>query len=369
MKKVFFVLAAALLAGAARAQEPARYPSFAGFETNGFWDNWEISIGAGINGAKGSDKKVGYDLTGSLTKWVHPVVGVRGALNAGQFKNTRADWRYLYANFDAMINFSNWAGGYRSDRVYYAVPFAGMGLMHSHYGNTFALDAGLLNKIRLCEQVDFNIELKALLAPNSITPGNVQGKFYALSATAGFTYRFNRRDWERQPAVAVYNVEDIRVYQQAAADAHAALHAANAENSRLSGELKTAQDAAARASAEAAAAKQAPVPAATALDPSTVILYRIGSAALSPEEKVRLNLQADLIKQGPKNQIYTIEGHADAQTGTAAVNQRLSVQRAKAVYDYLVSQGVNPDQLRYEGMGDTHNPYSSPVANRVAIIK
>ena len=109
--------------------------------------------------------------------------------------------------------------------------------------------------------------------------------------------------------------------------------------------------------------------AAEKLDPSTIILYKIGSSALTPEEKVRLDLKADLIKNGPKNQVYTIEGHADPQTGTAAINQRLSEQRAKAVYDYLVSKGVSPSQLRYEGMGDTHNQYKTPVANRVAIIK
>ncbi len=105
------------------------------------------------------------------------------------------------------------------------------------------------------------------------------------------------------------------------------------------------------------------------LDPSTIILYKIGTTTLTPEEKVRLDLKADLIKNGPKDKVYTIEGHADPQTGSAATNQRISEQRAKSVYDYLVNKGVNPKQLKYEGMGDNHNQYKSPVANRVAIIK
>ena len=84
---------------------------------------------------------------------------------------------------------------------------------------------------------------------------------------------------------------------------------------------------------------------------------------------MRLDLEADLIKNGPKDKVYTIEGHADPQTGSAAVNQRISEQRAKGVYDYLVNKGVNPKQLKYEGMGDKHNQYKDPVANRVAIIK
>ena len=369
MKKIFLVLATALFATSAWAQTPDKYPSFKGFVTNGFWDNWEISVGGGINGAKGGDHKLGWEINGSLTKWVHPVVGVRGMAEGGYFKNVLTDkWGYAYFHFDGMINFSNWAGGYREDRAYYAVPFAGMGVMHSRFGNTFAFDAGLLNKFRVCKQLDINIELKALLAPNSVAPANINGKFYALSATAGITYRFNRRDWERKPTGTLYSADEIRAYQQAIADGKSALDAAKAENDRLAKALKEAQDKA--AAAQAALANQpAPTHTAATLDPSTIILYKIGTSNLTTEEKVRLDLKADLIKKGPKDQVYTIEGHADAQTGSAAINKKLSEQRAKAVYDYLVSKGVNPSQLRYEGMGDQHNQYENPVANRAAIIK
>ena len=370
MKKIFAVMASALLVASAWAQTPEKYPSVKGFVTNGFWDNWEISVGGGINVARGADKKLGWEVNGSLTKWVHPIFGVRGMAEGGYFKNVKTDkWGYAYFHFDGMLNFSNWAGGYRADRAYYAVPFAGMGLMHSSQANTFAFDAGLLNKFRVCDALDINLELKALLSPRNIAPANtIGGKFYAFSATAGITYRFNRRDWDRKPVGTLYTADQIRAYQKAVDDANAAAAAANAEKARLAKELKDAQDAAARAAAELAAAKNAQVPA-TTLDPATIILYKIGTSSLTAEEKVRLDLKADQIKNGPKNQVYTIEGHADPQTGTAAINQRLSEQRAKVVFDYLVSQGVNPSQLRYEGMGDSHNQYKTPVANRVAIIK
>lgn len=395
MKKFFAVVVAALFAASAWAQEPAQYPSFAGFVSNGFWDNWEISAGAGPATAFSSGSnygsrgdRIGYEVNFALTKWLHPVVGLRGMLQGGKFSNFdpaygKQKWPYLFAHFDAMINFSNWVGGYREDRVYYALPYVGMGYLaanftndsqaanHAGSGQSFALAYGLLNKFRVCEALDIQLELKGLVAPARIAPSRMNGSYlYGLSATVGVAYRFNRRTWDRQPAV-VYTIDEIRVYQQAAADSNAALASANAENARLRNSLQSAQEAASKAAAEAAAAKSSTVPmtAAEKLDPSTIILYKIGSSALTPEEKVRLDLKADLIKNGPKNQVYTIEGHADPQTGTAAINQRLSEQRAKAVYDYLVSKGVSPSQLRYEGMGDTHNQYKTPVANRVAIIK
>ncbi len=397
MKKFFAILAATLFAASVWAQEPAQKPSFAGFVTNRFWDNWEVSVGGGFvttfsNGTNlgSTGDRMGYEVNVSVTKWIHPVVGMRAMLQGGKFANVdpeygKQKWPYLFAHMDAMINFSNWVGGYREDRVYYAVPYIGMGYMaanftddsqaknHAASGQAFTFAYGLLNKFRVCEALDINLELKGLFAPSRIAPSRLNGAYlYGLGATVGVTYRFNRRDWERRPAGTIYTADEIRAYQKAVNDSNAALAAANAENARLAKDLQEARTAAANArtaaQAEAAAAATA-LATSDLLDPSTIVLYKIGTTSLTPEEKVRLDLKADLIKNGPKDKVYTIEGHADPQTGTAAVNQRISEQRAKSVYDYLVNKGVNPKQLKYEGMGDKHNQYKSPVANRVAIIK
>lgn len=55
--------------------------------------------------------------------------------------------------------------------------------------------------------------------------------------------------------------------------------------------------------------------------------------------------------------------------GSAARNQKLSEARAKAVYDYLISQGVDAKQLDYKGLGSTVEPFSSPATNRVTITE
>lgn len=397
MKKIYASLAAVLFAASTWAQEPAQYPSFAGFVSNGFWDNWEISAGGGFttafsNGTNigSTGDRIGYEASFAVTKWVHPVVGMRLMLQGGKFSNYHPEygkqkWPFLFAHMDAMANLSNWIGGYRDDRVYYIVPYIGMGYMAANFtddshtknqaptGQAFAFAYGILNKFRVCEALDIDLELKGLFAPSRIAPSRLDGAYmYGLGATVGVTYRFNRRNWERRPAGTVYSAAEIRAYQQAIDKGNAALAAAKAENARLAQDLQSARSAAANAQTvalEATAAAATVVAAEDLLDPSTIILYKIGSTTLTPEEKTRLDLKADLIKNGPSNHVYTIEGHADPQTGTAAVNQRISEQRAKSVYDYLVSKGVKPSQLKYEGMGDKHNQYKSPVANRVAIIK
>ena len=100
------------------------------------------------------------------------------------------------------------------------------------------------------------------------------------------------------------------------------------------------------------------------------MFYDYGMSKLTSKDKTRLELMADLIKSGPKDRVYKIEGHADQQTGTAAGNKRVAENRAKSVYDFLVKCGVNPKQLTYEGKGNAANVYeNNQKANRAVIIK
>lgn len=400
MKKLILAFTlVAFAAASARAEDTPKKPSFAGFVSNGFWDNWEISAGlgggtalsnSGNSGALGD--RFGFEGNFSVTKWIHPVVGFRGQLQGGWFNNFDADrglmtWPYLFVHTDVLINASNWIGGYREDRAWYGVPFFGFGYMASNFtdrsqrenlagtSQTFAFTAGLLNKFRLSPAFDFNIELKGLLVSSEICPAAMNGSYlFGLSATAGITYRFNRRHWER--GVPGYTADDIRAFQDAVSAGNAALEAAKAENARLNDDLTAARNAAkaaeaaaaqaeAKAAAEAAAARNA-----NTLSPTSVILYDYSMSKLSSKEKTRLELMADVIKNGPKDRVYRIEGHADQQTGTPAGNKRVAENRAKSVYDYLVKCGVNPKQLTYEGKGNEANIYeNNQQANRAVIIK
>ena len=51
MKKLILILAVVAFATTAWAQETPKKPSFAGFVSNGFWDNWEMSLGGGVGTA------------------------------------------------------------------------------------------------------------------------------------------------------------------------------------------------------------------------------------------------------------------------------------------------------------------------------
>ncbi|MBQ3187621.1 MAG: OmpA family protein [Alistipes sp.] len=396
MKKILLICALGLMALTAGAQEVAKKPSFKGFVNNGFWDNWEVSLGGGMNYVGWNDlgfrnqtntgDNVGWVLEGSVTKWFNPVVGARlgmwgGRLNMSNGKGDAFGQDYLMPHFDGVVNLSNWIGGYREDRVYYAKLFAGFGVnitdVNEQDFTGFAFDAGLLNTVRLSPRFDLNLELRAVLSATKDMPMPIQeigGEYSQIySATLGLAYRFGKRDWER--GVPGYTADDIKAFQDAVAAGAAAAAAANADKAKLAKQLKDTQDALKAAQDDAAAAAAEAAKAKEALKNKSdnpfqsVILYDLGVSDLSSKERTRLELMADMIKNGPSDRVYKLEGHADKQTGTAEVNKRIAAARAKKAYDFLVSKGVNPDQLTYDSYGDTANPYNGAKANRVVVIK
>ena len=81
------------------------------------------------------------------------------------------------------------------------------------------------------------------------------------------------------------------------------------------------------------------------------IFFETGSAVLLPESKPELERLKRLLTDNPDLRVQ-INGHTD-DVGLASDNQRLSEQRAKAVYDYLLRAGIAAARLRYRGFGES----------------
>ena len=98
------------------------------------------------------------------------------------------------------------------------------------------------------------------------------------------------------------------------------------------------------------------------------MFFSKGKADLTQADKARLNLFAEGIKGVESN--FTIDGYADKATGSAKTNQSLSEKRAKAVMDYLVSQGVPASKLSINANGGV-DPifFNNDVLSRTVIIR
>ena len=86
------------------------------------------------------------------------------------------------------------------------------------------------------------------------------------------------------------------------------------------------------------------------------ILFALNKADLNAASKANLAKFASQMADMPETDI-TIYGHTD-NTGSDAVNERLSKQRAQSVLDYLKSCGISADRMTSEGMS-----YHMPVAS------
>lgn len=82
-----------------------------------------------------------------------------------------------------------------------------------------------------------------------------------------------------------------------------------------------------------------------------IINFSTGSAQIPAESQDFLNRSAVAFKAATPGTVIEIGGHTD-KTGDSAANLQLSQQRADAVRDYLVQQGVNPSMLVAKGYGD-----------------
>lgn len=98
------------------------------------------------------------------------------------------------------------------------------------------------------------------------------------------------------------------------------------------------------------------------------IFFKIGSAKIDDYGKVNIQLAAKILKANPDKK-YKIAGYADKATGSSSFNQKLSEKRAQAVYDALIAEGVNGNQLELVGFGGTDNMFGKDYLNRVVILE
>ena len=395
MKRIILVIAAVFTAAAAATAQTAKtgtdYENLRGpFLTNPFWDNWSVSMGAGVNALvrpstidgeeyKGFNKVTPLFQLGAA-KMLAPNYGVRLQGNYGKIKDYTSfagvytkeqkgtdkymlDFNYWTVEADFLFNLSNAAGGYKAARTYNATLFAGLGYGRSagadHDGDRttdgqFLVNVGLLNAFRITDAVDFYAELKANFVSQEFAARNVvsdAGQIYYASTktgvipslTVGFTYKFkDRRFYKFEPC-------DYSPYESRISDLERDLAAAKA----LAG--KYASEAGPEKIYEG-------VPLA--------IFFRIGKADLTEYEMLNVRYAADVIKKNPDQaKVYNIIGMADKETGNPVLNQRLSAKRAKVVKAALVKLGISADRLEIRALGDRTNPYELPEMNRVVIIE
>ena len=90
------------------------------------------------------------------------------------------------------------------------------------------------------------------------------------------------------------------------------------------------------------------------------ILFQTGKAVLTAGSYTELDRLFGILGENPHMRIE-ISGHTD-NTGSLALNSKLSQDRAKAVVDYLIQKGIDPGRLEFRGYGP-----QQPIADNTTV--
>ena len=358
-------------------------------ETNRFWNNWFISLGAGGQVYFGDHdkqidlkKRIAPALDVAVGKWFTPGIGIRFMYSGLKSKGATQDVistpahstgenvpgkggpgehlrysKYKMGNLhaDVMFNVLNLFGGYNENRKWDLSPYAGLGwarVYDSPSAKEVSANIGVLTSWHFCKSLALNLDVRGMFV-NDRFDGEDGGRSGEgnLSATLGLSYKFKQRGWNRSKTVYRYDYGDLEGMRQK-------LNDMSAENERLKQAIADGD----RQRAQTHARKIAS---------ANLVTFKINKSSLSNEARVNLGMMAEIIKSGDPDAVYVVTGYADAGTGSKKGNERLSKERAERVYDCLVKEfGVSEKQLRIDYKGGVDNMfYNDPRLSRAVITK
>jgi len=103
-------------------------------------------------------------------------------------------------------------------------------------------------------------------------------------------------------------------------------------------------------------------------DISRNIFFEIRDAKIAPAEQAKLAEVAKWLKENPTAKVV-VTGYADKETGTEAINARLSRLRAESVAKELTRRyGIEESRITTKSKGDTEQPFADNDMNRVSVI-
>jgi len=371
MKKLYFIIVffgVGVLYTSISAQKSTKS------STSNFKPSWFIGANGGINWylAEGNDifdsrynnslgDKFGSQFNGVLGYNFSPVHALRGMVGYNQFKyNVQGETSEMNLkipnaklNLDYVLNVTNLAKGYDPSRVFTFSLFAGLGGAYidrnvetSKFGG--AIRGGLQGDFHLNPKLALNIILDGNLLTDNFNDQVDQIPFDANAGLSlGLTYRFQKN--EAPKTIAPDLVEPV------APAPVVPVAPVEPEKPQV-------------AVVEPVKEQPAPVVQTPATKEDVFFKFnsRVPEGATQDDNMKRL---AEYLKNNPSAKVV-VSGYADNSSGTEAINDNVSKQRAVNVAQKLVNDyGVDPDRLMVKWYGGKVQPYKETWQNRVVILE
>ncbi len=297
-------------------------------------------------------------------------------ISGNQLLNT--NMKFLHAHADVMFNLSQMICGYKRDRFYSFIPYASLGFIHSlnkpmtsfkrggswlslkeiqkapmkdEYTHEVTGSLGLLNKFRLSNRLDLDLDIRANYANDRMDQqiGGRWGEGF-LQAFVGLTCNLGKNYWEQS------TITTIRVNENVLAELRERVNTLEVTNDDIRKQLEEALN------REVTPDNVCGMP--------LLVTFHIDRWKLRNKDRVNLGFLAEVLKANPK-MIYNIVGFADKGTGSVRRNIFLAKKRAEVIYNCLVNEfGVSEAQLTKDSKGGVANMYyDDPRCSRAVLLK
>ena len=352
MKKILMALVIAGMSMSVMAQTEEYPVKKHSVQTNGFWQNWFISLGGGaqvqvLKPTDGVMETLTPNFTFSVGKWFTPGLGLRLQTHFINFNENQETYGGATVYGQAMFNLTNMFCGYKQDRLYNAIPYVGFGRMFGDVQGWSPWTIGYLSTFRLSNSwsIDLDLFLK------QYNPAPAPATNWQAGAAIGLTWNIGGRGFDASPDMAAVTA----MHAAQLAGLNEALSAEQDENKNLKEQLakKPKEVIVEKVVKEVLAAPQS-------------VFFSFNSAKIASKKEI-MNLEslANMAKNtGAK---LKVTGFADSATGVPAYNQQLSERRAQAVAKELVKMGVAEENIVVEGKGGVADVKPSSYNRRVII--
>lgn len=280
--------------------------------------------------------------------------GFNGYTADGPSRNVTYSYNYVAPAFDVVFDLTSAIGGFNPSRLVSVTAFVGGGV-NIGFGNDEAGDiarrgyrlaylwdgtkvlpvgrAGLGVDFRLSDAVSLGIEGNANITSDEYNSKDAAQPDWYFNVMAGIKVNLGKTHRKRAAEAPVRQPEPVE------------------------------QPAPPVSEAEPAPAPKPEAPATMRRD----VFFLINSARISDAEGAKLAELAAFLKANPKLKVK-VTGYADADTGTDAINDRLSRQRAEAVAKALTGvHGIEASRIEVNSKGARVQPFAENDKNRVTI--
>lgn len=386
MKKLSLLFLSLFMVGVAVAQENEGVSTHAGrsttFVQNGFWDNWFIGAGAGANIYFG-DKDVDATFFRRLTvtpnfqfgKWFSPYAGARIKLSGGTNIHTfnenamrMARTRYVSAEANFMWNMTDYLMNYNAKRVYNFIPYVGAGWAYGwdyknmpdgvnppHHTNSVTFDAGIIHRFRFSERAALDIEMSGKLLKDEFDLRSGGKRGYDLLATVS--------------ASLVFNIGSKGTFSEAVLRDQNEIDEMNRKINSQRAEIERLAQRPVAVPEPTVVVKEVVKEVQVSEQPvNNVVLFNINQTKVQPHQEVNVYNVAKYLRENPDKKVRVI-GYTDKATGTAAINERLSRERAQNVAALITGKyGIDSSRVMTEWEGMMNPPFDVTEWNRAVIM-